>query len=988
MKKILLTCMMMLLGWSSYAQIIVNEGFEGSATPTGFVYTSFSRTTVSPRFCNGTAAVARNFWSSGTAGNIVYSSTASNATAMNVSFNFKALEYGTGTGIGGTFKAEYSVDGGTTYTQLGSDIVLSAITPCTAFTNVIPAGTIPAAASFKFRISGTWTSGDYYFMIDDVQLAQTATSAPACTAPTAPLNAAINVSVTPSLAWGASAGTSAYLLNLGTTPGGTNVLNAYNAGTSTSYSIPVVSALMYSTTYYFSVSPSNNIGTATGCTQTSFTTLAIPCPTVSAPVANATNQSLKPTITWSAVTGATGYKLSVGTTAGGTDILSASDLGNVTSYTFPTNLNVSTTYFYTVTSYQGANASTGCTERKFTTGATAPPANDECSGAITMTVNPDLACGSIVAGNTLGATQSMAATPCFGNPDDDVWFKFVATNAVAQISLTNVVSTGTSTTTDMYFQVLSGVCGTQTSLLCSDPDTGIVSGLTVGTTYYVRVYTYSSGSYNASFNICVGTPPPPPGNDDCAAAVALTVNADYSCGSVTAGTTVSATQSTETAPSCASSGTNDDVWYKFTATNTAHRISLTNVTGGTTDMAMAIYSGACGSLVAMQCSDPETMNVTGLTVGTEYKVRVWTYTSTASTTASFNICVGTEPPPPTCLVPTALISTGATVSTIDMAWTAPATAPANGYEVYYSTTNTAPTAATVLTAANSVTSATTTATISGLSNSTTYFIWVRSNCSAADKSTWAGPTSITTVCGATTVPYTQDFSSATIPNLPGCTSVTNDGTGNVWTVETGSGYTGNVLRYRWNTGSAANTWFFTQGIQMDAGTTYYIGYKYGANGFTEKLKVAIGTANNSGAMTTLINDYPSVTGSTVNTVLDQVFVPTVSGVYYLGFQAYSAADQFYLFVDDITVTAITLATGESIVKENGVNIYPNPFTDFIRISDVKDVVSVSIVDMSGRMVKTVKPANEINLSSLKSGMYLINLKMKDGSVKTVKSIKK
>src|SRR5690606_36036317 len=83
----------------------------------------------------------------------------------------------------------------------------------------------------------------------------------------------------------------------------------------------------------------------------------------------------------------------------------------------------------------------------------------------------------------------------------------------------------------------------------------------------------------------------------------------------------------------------------FTATGTAHRIALSNVSGST-DMAMALYSGACGSLVQVACSDPNTLNATGLTAGSVYYVRVWTFTSTATTRASFDICVGTQPPVP------------------------------------------------------------------------------------------------------------------------------------------------------------------------------------------------------------------------------------------------------------------------------------------------------------------------------------------------------
>lgn len=70
------------------------------------------------------------------------------------------------------------------------------------------------------------------------------------------------------------------------------------------------------------------------------------------------------------------------------------------------------------------------------------------------------------------------------------------------------------------------------------------------------------------------------------------------------------------------------------------------------------------------------------------------------------------------------------------------------------------------------------------------------------------------------------------------------------------------------------------------------------------------------------------------------------------------------------------------------SIYPNPFTDILRISDIKGVKSVSINDFSGRQVRSMKPSAELNLSALNSGIYLITLHMEDGSTQSFKAIKK
>ncbi|UGS23106.1 hypothetical protein [Flavobacterium channae] len=62
----------------------------------------------------------------------------------------------------------------------------------------------------------------------------------------------------------------------------------------------------------------------------------------------------------------------------------------------------------------------------------------------------------------------------------------------------------------MYHAVYSGASGCGSlgaALVCSDSDSSIVNGLTIGQTYYVQVYTYTStGGQTSNFNICIGTP--------------------------------------------------------------------------------------------------------------------------------------------------------------------------------------------------------------------------------------------------------------------------------------------------------------------------------------------------------------------------------------------------------------------------------------------------------------------------------------------------
>ncbi len=193
---------------------------------------------------------------------------------------------------------------------------------------------------------------------------------PDCTNLSNPLANATNVGIATNLTWNAVATAMGYYLSVGTTSGGTDLVNNQDVGNVTTYDF--TTDLPYNTTIYVSITPYNTAGNATGCTQESFTTesqsIVIPdCTNLSNPLASATNVSITTNLTWNAVATATGYYLSVGTTSGGTDLVNNLNVGNVTTYDFTTDLPYTTTIYVSITPYNTAGNATGCTQESFTT---------------------------------------------------------------------------------------------------------------------------------------------------------------------------------------------------------------------------------------------------------------------------------------------------------------------------------------------------------------------------------------------------------------------------------------------------------------------------------------------------------------------------------------------------------------------------------------------------------------------------------------------
>lgn len=592
------------------------------------------------------------------------------------------------------------------------------------------------------------------------------------------------------------------------------------------------------------------------------------CTNLMYPVNNAVLVPATPEIRWYASAGATSYKISIGTTPGGSNIVNQQTV-STTSFTPSTPFSLNTTYYVRVIAVGAGGTSSGCFETKFTT-TPPPPSNDECASATTLTVNPDMNCGAVTAGTTLAATNSnVDPDPCFGVSDDDVWYKFTATESNHIISLSNVASVGSDYSESVQFQVFSGDCNGLASIFCS-PYSGVgIVDVTVGETYYVRVFSSNSGGeFAQSFNICIGKLPPPPTNDECAAAVTLTVNSDMNCGSKTFGHTRGASDSSVPVSPC-DGETDDDVWYKFTATSTTHAISLSNTTSigseNSYSLLFQLLSGDCSNLVNVECSEYEDMKViSGLTAGETYYIRVYTEGG-AGEAQSFDICVGTIPPPP-----------------------------------------------------------------------------VNDNC-----------------LGALTIsafPYTyvqSDAAGAT--NNDGiidiCSNAMNDGT---WFTFTGDGTVYNIK------------------VTMQAGSL-----------FDAQLGLYSGTCDNLTCVNTVDN---GLSGGDP----EEMSVSTTAGtVYYVNVGHYDDDEDQMEGTFTIAINKETLGTSEVSKAKNEIKVYPNPFAEVLNIAKADQVKSVSVLDISGRVLRTIEnPSSELHLGDLKQGLYVLVLNMKDGSRQTVKAIKK
>ncbi|NKI31645.1 BspA family leucine-rich repeat surface protein [Croceivirga thetidis] len=260
---------------------------------------------------------------------------------------------------------------------------------------------------------------------------ETVATIPSCTSLSLPLNAATDVSISTDLTWNTIANADGYLLTVGTTAGGNDILDAEDV-TGNTFDLPT--DLPENTQIFVTIVPYNGIGNATGCAEESFTTETIAtvpvCTNLISPLNAATDVSISTDLTWNTIANADGYLLTVGTTAGGNDILDAEDVtGN--TFDLPTDLPENTQIFVTIVPYNGIGNVTGCAEESFTTEtvATIPSCTSlslPLNAATDVSISTDLTWNTIAnadgylltVGTTAGGIDILDAEDVTGNTFD------------------------------------------------------------------------------------------------------------------------------------------------------------------------------------------------------------------------------------------------------------------------------------------------------------------------------------------------------------------------------------------------------------------------------------------------------------------------------------------------------------------------------------------------------------------------------------------
>lgn len=207
---------------------------------------------------------------------------------------------------------------------------------------------------------------------------------------------------------------------------------------------------------------------------------------------------------------------------------------------------------------------------------------------------------------------------------------------------------------------------------------------------------------------------------------------------------------------------------------------------------------------------------------------------------------------------------------------------------------------------------------------------------------------------AVRVPYFMGFEIDDDTSSLAIIDVNDDGSG--WHIEADGFFTkfsrtGTMsMCYNYNKENAADDWFFLDPLQLESGT-YCLKFWYSATeNHVERLRVCYGNAPVPEAMVNTICEHNPVTNEKYAESIQFIEIPA-DGKYYIGFYAFSDADENWLCIDDISLDKIdpNSADLELMSIEEPFEYRRAPHSDNVKLT----VRNIGVTDVTADIVVTV-----------------------------------
>ncbi|WMI67531.1 T9SS type A sorting domain-containing protein [Mangrovimonas sp. YM274] len=338
---------------------------------------------------------------------------------------------------------------------------------------------------------------------------------------------------------------------------------------------------------------------------------------------------------------------------------------------------------------------------------------------------------------------------------------------------------------------------------------------------------------------------------------------------------------------------------------------------------------------------------------------------TTSSPGIINIMAISAELAPSCL-PVTNLEASATANTAEISWDSPTTAPANGLDYYLTTDSTAPDETTEPTANLAATE--TSVSLADLTTGTTYYFWIRTNCGVDDLGAWE---LISFTPGQVSATYTEG-DLPTEYDTPSASSVSS--CPGLLTISVPEGYQiANVdVSYSMTANDAG--WISDQASLLACNTTGQAESSLsGGSGFG-------GTYNYS---RTGLDIADGATG-------DVEFALHAWKTYTTGDDGCTTVDNK---VDNNTWT-ITVTYEATLSNPNyeleQLSVYPNPANNLVTVKAGEQITDITILNLLGQVVLNHKGnslSEEVNISNLAQGNYILKTSTATGKQATTKLIK-